>query len=1014
VRLWAGLHTLPPNGTANLHGTPRLDTHDASGNPTYFSKSLLVADTDRPTGDPALERKLREAVRGEVRFDAFTRGLYSTDASHYQIEPLGVVFPRTAEDVEAVMAVAREEGVPVLPRGGGTSQCGQTVGRAIVVDVSRHLTSFEATSEGHVTAEPGLILDHLNSGLSPDGLWFPVDPSTSNRATLGGMAGNNSAGSRSLKYGMMIDNVAAVEAVLPDGRRLWLGEGGQEASLIPNELIALRVLYARDAEEIARTAPQTMRNVAGYAVDRLAPDAENLAQLLVGSEGTLAFFTKLRLRLAPVPRTRVLGVCHFPDLLGALEAVQHIVELGPSAVELVDQNVLRLAGERPDYRTSMKAFVRGAPKALLLVEFAEEASGADLSGKLKQLDELMGTLGYPGSVVRAETPAMQSAVWSVRKAGLSIVMSMAGPRKPISFIEDCAVPLEHLAEYARSVDEIFSRHDAEGTWYAHASVGCLHVRPALNLRDPDDVRRMRAIAEETHEVVRRFGGTHSGEHGDGLLRSEFLTSMLGERMAGLYADVKFAFDPTGLMNPGKIVDAPRMDERSLFRYSTSYAESASDEARRRLPVVLDWSTEGGFLSAVEQCNNNGACRKSDPGVMCPSFRVTQDERHSTRGRANALRLAITGQLGDTGLDSPEMAEAMALCISCKGCKRECPTGVDMAALKLEWQHAQNQKHGISARERLLAELPRRAPFFSKLAPLLNAGASNKVLRRLAESRYGISARRALPRWATNPWRREDGHTQTTAAGTNPPAALFVDTFTRWFEPDVGRAAMDVLSRTREGITEVRYEGRPLCCGRTYLSAGMLDEARHEGERLLGAMLPYAESGIPIVGLEPSCVYTIKDELPRLIPTAEARAVADNIELFEEALDADLEAGHTLPFADQGGLLAKVHGHCHQKAAGTTEATVRLLNRIPGLEAEVIEAGCCGMAGAFGYHAEHYDISMEIGELDVLPAVRATDSAVTIVAPGTSCRAQIHDGADRTAMHPAEVLRSALGDPTGSG
>ena len=947
-----------------------------------------------------LEQRLRTAVRGEVRFDAFTRGLYSTDASHYQIEPLGVVFPESSADVEAVLSVAKEHGVPVLPRGGGTSQCGQTVGRAIVVDVSRHLTGIESVVDGHVDVEPGVVLDHLNAHLQDQKLWFPVDPSTSNRATLGGMAGNNSAGARSLRYGMMIDNVAAVEAVLPDGRRLWLGEGGSEAALIPDELAKLRALYSRDAEEIARTTPKTMRNVAGYAVDRLNPNAENLAQLLVGSEGTLAFFTKLRLRLKPVPRTRVLGVCHFPGVFDALDAVQHIVALGPSAVELVDENVLTLAAERPDFRSAMKTFVRGRPKALLLVEFADESPGVDLSGQLNDLERLIGGLGFPDSVVRAVTPKHQAAVWSVRKAGLSIVMSMAGPRKPVSFIEDCAVPLDRLAEYAHRVDEIFARNGAEGTWYAHASVGCLHVRPALNLKDPGDVRAMRTIAEETHEVVRAFGGTHSGEHGDGLLRSEFLQSMLGDRMVQLFNDVKHTFDPTGMMNPGKIVDPPRMDDRALFRYTPGYAGSA-------LPVVLDWSAEGGFLGAVERCNNNGACRKSDPGVMCPSFRVTQDERHSTRGRANALRLAITGQLGDNGLDSPEMAEAMSLCVSCKGCKRECPTGVDMAALKIEWQHRQNGLKGIPVRERFLAELPRRGPLLSRFAGIVNAVSRNTTLRRIADRVSGISRRRPLPVWSSKPWRDMEAPSAHPSGGPLPHTALFVDTFTRWFEPEIARAAHAVLIKSSEGdVAAVSSKGRPLCCGRTYLSAGMVVEARLEGERLISAMLPYARAGVRIVGLEPSCVYTIKDELPRLIPTADARAVADSLVLFEEAVDADLEAGSVLALRARPGQ-AKVHGHCHQKAAGTTDATVRLLRRIPGLEVESIESGCCGMAGAFGYHAEHYDVSIAMGELDLFPAVRSSPPEVCIVAPGTSCRAQVMDGTGRRAVHAAELLRDAL-------
>jgi FAD/FMN-containing dehydrogenase/Fe-S oxidoreductase len=960
-----------------------------------------MPETRVAPGDPGLERRLRSALRGEVRFDALTRGLYATDASHYQIEPLGVVFPESAEDVESVLRVARDEGVPVLPRGGGTSQCGQTVGRAIVVDVSRHLTGVGSIVDGEIEVEPGVVLDQLNSGLAATHVWFPVDPSTGSRATLGGMAGNNSAGARSLRYGMMVDNVAAVEAVLSDGRRLWLGEGGNEAEVIPNELAALRGLYARDAEEIARRAPRTLRNVAGYNVARLEPSRENLAHLLVGSEGTLAFFTRLRLRLAPLPRTRVLGVCHFGGLLEALDTVQHIVSLGPSAVELVDENVLELAAAHPDYRTAMRSFLRGAPKALLLVEFCDEAPGADLRGKLLELEQLLGSLGFPESVVRADTPAEQAAVWSVRKAGLNIVMSMAGPRKPISFIEDCAVPLENLSEYARRIEDIFGRHDAAGTWYAHASVGCLHVRPALNLRDPDDVRRMRAIAEETHEVVREYGGTHSGEHGDGRLRSEFLESMLGERMAKLFSDVKKTLDPNGLMNPGNIVDPPRMDDRSMFRYSPEYGPA------HELPVVLDWSVEGGLLAAVERCNNNGACRKSDPGVMCPSFRATGDERHSTRGRANALRLAMTGQLGHNGLDSPEMAEAMSLCISCKACKRECPAGVDMAALKLEWQHRQNQRHGVSRRERLLADLPRQAPRLRHVASVINAAGSSVVLRGLAERRFGIAKQRSLPRWSKRPWQDREIGTWEPTKGPFVDTLLFVDTFTRWFEPHVARAAYDVLARTRDSIGGCfPADGRPLCCGRTYLSAGMLDEARREAERLVAYLAPFASLGVRIVGLEPSCVFTVKDEVPRLVPSDEARLVADSLSLFEEAMDTDLAGGATLPFVNEPGRAA-VHCHCHQKAAGAAEATVRLLARVPGLDVAAIESGCCGMAGAFGYHAEHLDISMRMGELDLLPAVRDQDDDTLIVAPGTSCRAQILDGTGRVALHPAEVLRGAL-------
>jgi FAD/FMN-containing dehydrogenase/Fe-S oxidoreductase len=984
-----------------------------------------MPDSRPAPGDPELADRLKATLEGEVRFDAFTRGLYATDASHYQIEPLGVVFPRSIADVEAVMQIAREEGVPVLPRGGGTSQCGQTVGRAVVLDCSRWLTGIggldggwgsEATRSAgtpgadapgaaavgpvdladgpptEIEVQPGVVLDHLNAHLRPTGAWFPVDPSTGSRATLGGMAGNNSAGARSIRYGMMVDNVSAIEVVLPDGRRVWLGEGIDSASVIPTKTAALRALYGREADEIARRAPHTMRNVAGYDLGRLAPERENLAHLLVGSEGTLAFFSRLRLRLAPLPVARVLGVCHFPGLLEALDSVQHLVGLLPSAVELVDRNVLRLAAEHPDHRAAMAGFVRDDPGALLLVEFASTAAGEDLEGKLDGLEGLLADLGYPGSVVRATTAGAQAAVWSVRKAGLNIVMSMAGPRKPISFIEDCAVPLEHLADYARRVEEIFERHGLDGTWYAHASVGCLHVRPALNLKDPNDVALVRSIAEQTHEVVRDYRGTHSGEHGDGLLRSEFLEAMLGRRMVNAFAEVKRTFDPTGIMNPGKIVDPPRMDDRFLFRYPPEYGG-------RALPVVLDWSDSGGLLGAVERCNNNGACRKYQPDVMCPSFRVTHDERHSTRGRANALRLALTDQLGEDALDSPQMAEAMSLCVSCKGCRRECPTGVDMAKMKLEWQHRRNRRDGVRVRERLLASLPRLAPRVQGLRPILDLGARTPGPRLL-----GIAGARRLPRWSRRPWLADE---LPRVRGAD--AVLLVDTFTRWFEPENARAAARVLAAGGwSAMAAGSLAGRPVCCGRTYLSAGMLDEARAEAERMVRVLAPHAHAGAAIVGLEPSCLYTLRDEIPALIAGDDARRLAEQAMLLEEFLDREWAEGRELTFhAHASPTPTLVHGHCHQKAFGGTAATLRMLGRVPGLEPRLIESGCCGMAGAFGYHAEHYDVSMRMGELALLPAVRSAPADALLVADGTSCRAQIEDGTGRRAEHAAVVLDRAL-------
>ena len=1022
-------------------------------------------------GDAGLAARLRREIEGEVWFDPASRGRYSTDASIYQIEPIGVVAPRSAEDIEHAIAVCREAGAPVLARGAGTSQCGQTVGEAVVVDTSRHLDrvlGFDEESR-RVTVQPGIVLDRLNAWLRPKGLFFPVDVSPANRATIGGMAGNNSCGSRSIRYGNMVHNVRAISAILAGGGTVRFGEvSGNLAGFTGDDhysdlIRRMRALGAREADEIARRFPALLRRVGGYNIDTLVPGhtaggvidgvtgrmtgsatgsatggmtggtptGHNMAHLLVGSEGTLGFFTEIELDLQPIPAHRVLGICHFPAFYEAMSATQHIVALDPSAVELVDRTLVELARDIEAFRPTVERFVQGAPDALLLVEFAGEDRTALLS-RLARLVELMADLGFPGAVVEAVEPAFQRAVWDVRKAGLNIMMSMKGDGKPVSFVEDCAVRLEDLAEYTRRLDAVFARHGTRGTWYAHASVGTLHVRPIIDLKVEDGARRMRAIAEECFEMVREYRGSHSGEHGDGIVRSEFHEAMFGPRLVRAFEEVKDAFDPAGLFNPGKIVRPERMDDRELFRYKPGYAP---------LPVEtgLDWSEWGGFDRAVEMCNNNGTCRKSSPGVMCPSYRVTMDERHVTRGRANTLRLALTGQLGPGALVSDAMAETMALCVGCKGCKRECPTGVDMARMKIEYLHQRRKRHGLRLRDRAVAWLPRYAPAASRLAWLVNLRDRVPGLPAATERLLGLSAKRTLPRWRSDPFRAEeipdrrdetvrgatDGErdARTAAApaaahrGSDPsPAArreesevvLFADTFTTWFEPENARAAVRVLEAAGFRVRPAAPppgERRPLCCGRTFLAAGLLDEARRELARTLSALAPFIERGVPIVGLEPSCLLTFRDEALAL--GFEREAGDARFLLFEELIAA---AGSDLalrlrPISARRALL---HGHCHQKAFGVMPALESTLRLVPDLEVVTVASSCCGMAGAFGYEAAHFETSMAMGELDLLPAVRAADRNTVIVAGGTSCRHQIAGGAARQAQHVATVLEQALG------
>src|SRR5215471_8108481 len=798
---------------------------------------------DTISSQPRLEARLRREVRGAVLFDAFSRGRYATDASIYQIEPLGAVVPKSREHAAAAIAIAREEGVPVLPRGAGTSQCGQTVARALVIDCSKHLDRVISVNvEGRrARVEPGVVLDRLNRQLRKDRLFFPVDPSTASRATIGGMTANNSCGSRSLRYGNMVHNVRGIDALLADGTQAWFGEipGNFDNGAMPEryrDLVRqMRALHRREAGEIEQRFPKVLRRVGGYNIDSISDTGHNMAQLLVGSEGTLAFFSEIELELQPIPADRVLGICHFPSFYGAMAATQKIVELGPSAVELVDRTMIDLSRDIPMFRAVVDRFVRGEPAALLLTEFAGD-DPADNLRRLKALVELMGDLGFADSVVEATDPAFQQAVWEIRAQGLNIMMSMKGDGKPISFLEDCAVQLEDLADYTDRLTRIFEKHGTYGTWYAHASVGCLHVRPVLNVKQELEVKKMRAIAEEAFAMVREYKGSHSGEHGDGLVRSEFHETMFGGRIVRAFEEIKDTFDPTGLFNPGKIVRAAKMDDRSLFRFKPDY---------RPLPIetALDWSEWGGFAAAAEMCNNNGACRAHDAGVMCPSFQATGDEQHLTRGRANTLRLALTGQLGPDALVAEDMRETMDLCISCKGCKRECPTGVDMARMKIEFLHHYRKRHPLTARDRLFAYLPRYAPYTSRLASMMNLRNRLPRLAAHGERRFGLSARRQLPRWSARPYRG-------TSSGSGREVVLLVDTFNRYFEPENAHAAERVLKRAGYRVVSPDpARGRPFCCGRTFLTAGLVDEARHEARRTLDALAPHVAPGTPIVGLE---------------------------------------------------------------------------------------------------------------------------------------------------------------------
>lgn len=997
----------------------------------------VAAATNEVAG--RLAQRLAQDTQGEVLFSPADRGRYATDASIYQEMPVGVFVPRAAEDIPLAIDICRDLKVPIVPRGGGTSQCGQTVGAGLVIDNTKHVRNILEVDPVARTAvvEPGLVLDHLNAELKKHGLWYPVDVSTSAQATLGGMAGNNSCGSRSIAWGNMVHNVLGMDAWTADGELLRFGRFDEATGRVRAIGEQVRAMATELAPEIDAMWPKVLRRVAGYNLDVFrnqnprpytADGSVNLAHLLVGSEGTLAVTRSLKLQLSPLPRAKVLGVVNFPTFYKAMDTAQHIVRLGEgtlTAVELVDRTMIELSLQNPAFAPVIRGAVIGQPDAVLLVEFSGEEK-APLVRHLDRLVELMGDLGLPNSVVRLEDDGPQKALWEVRKAGLNIMMSLKGDGKPVSFIEDCAVPLEHLAEYTDALTQVFRKHGSRGTWYAHASVGTLHVRPILDMRR-EGAPRMRQIAEEASALVRKYRGAYSGEHGDGLCRGEWIQWQFGPRITEAFGRIKQLFDPQRLLCPRRMVEAPRMDDTRLMRFPPGY---------RVIPLqpALDWSawnvqndpaTErtttpgtggdpaGGFAKAVEMCNNNGHCRKFDAGTMCPSYRATRDEKHLTRGRANTLRLALSGQLGPEGLVNPEVREALDLCVSCKGCKRDCPTGVDMAKMKVEFLHHWHQKHGRSWKDRLIARLPDYASKAARFAPLLNLRNRVPLFARIGEKLLGFSAQRSLPEWRGDHFFGKSHGTATReeVLAAAKPVVLFVDTFNGFFESENGEAALRVLRAAGYTVhLAAKQDGDGhLCCGRTYLATGQVEEARRKAGEVAQALRPFAERGIAIVGLEPSCLLTLRDEHLSLGLGEPAKLIAAHAFLLEEFLARELDAGRLEALRGKLQPVAQpilVHGHCHQKAFDAVSPVLRLLQLIPGARPSLIESSCCGMAGAFGYEASHYEVSMKMAELSLLPAVRQSPDAI-VVADGTSCRHQIRDGADREAVHAVALLAKQL-------
>ncbi len=971
---------------------------------------------ERPPVDvAALRAALATAVRGEVRCERLDRALYSTDASVYQIVPLGVVLPRDAADVVATLKVCADFGVPLTARGGGTSQAGQCIGPGVILDCSKYLHNILEVNaaERWVRVEPGCVLDDLNQHVKPLGLQFAPDISTANRATLGGMIANNSSGTHSLIHGKTIDHVLELRVLLADGsvvelRPLDEMELDKKTRQQDQEGACYRVvrqLAAEHAAEIDRRYPKILRRVGGYNLDAFVPRpgaAFNLAQLFVGSEGTLGVVLEAKLRLVELPRAKALLVVQFADLLDALAAVPAILAHCPAAVEVMDRYILDCTKLNAD-AARLRDFLRGDPGAILVIEFYADAA-AELPGRLAALEADLRGRGCGEHHHPATDAAAQARIWKLRTLALGLSMAEKGDAKAISFVEDTAVAPEHLRDYIAEFLQIIARQGTTAGVYAHASVGCLHVRPIVDLKTAEGLRRFEAIAAEVAELVLKYGGALSGEHGDGLVRSPFQAKMFGPTLYEAFRTLKYTFDPRGLFNPGKVVDAPPLTAN--LRYGPAYVTPD-------VPTTFDFSSDGGVVRAAELCAGVGECRKRRGGTMCPSFQATRDEQHSTRGRANTLRLALTGQLGLTGLTDPAVLDALDLCLECKACKSECPTNVDMARLKAEVLHQHGRRHGLPLRHRVFGHVATLSQWGCRLAPLSNWSARGWLGRWLNERLLGIDRRRRPPRFAARPFLRRPQVRDVAPANGQPQVLLFPDTFMNFHEPDIGLAALEVLRRLGQHVTPDLPDGLR-CCGRPMISNGLLDaavaNARHNVERLF----PWADAGRPIVACEPSCILTIKDDYPALLQGEQRRralAVAAQCFTFEEFAEKAITEAGTAFALRPGPKRVLLQGHCHQCALVGIGPALRLLRRIPGAEVSDLDAGCCGMAGSFGYEREHYEVSRLVGEQRLFPALRQADADAVVVAPGFSCRLQIEHFTGRRALHPASLLRSLL-EPQG--
>ncbi len=953
-----------------------------------------------------LELELREVVKGEVSFDNFTLGIYATDSSIYQIMPVAVVLPRDEKDVISAVRTALKYDLSILPRGAGTSLGGQAAGRSLVIDFSKYMNQVLEVNvkDKWVRVQPGIVLDELNSFLKKYGLHFAPDPATGSRATIGGMIGNNSSGAKSLVYGITRDHVLETRTLLPDGtvlnfKEFPILEYQQKPEKLNSrefELIAgFRKIIDENQDEIIKAYPKVMRRVQGYNLDSFVnTDNWNLSDLITGSEGTLGVVLNAKLNLEPLPSHKILCTVHFADLIECIGSVAPILEHRPSAVEILDEDLVVLA--RNNFSIApLCGWIEGDPKGILVVEFF----GNSEQEVMKKAEALVADLkkqkkGFAWPIL-SETEE-QDKVWAVRKNGLGIMTGIKGDRKPIAFIEDASIPIENLPEYIDLVLKFCKERDVPVIMYAHASVGLIHVRPMLNLKEQADIDKMKAIARYSFDLVKKYGGSISGEHGDGRTRSPFLEEYFGPKLYGAIKEVKKLFDPAGLMNPGVIVDPDPMDTN--LRYGPDY----------RIPDIsteYNYREDGSFAAAVEMCAGVGACRQNLVGLMCPSYRATRDEEHSTRGRANALRLAMTGQMGTDGMDSPELFEIMDLCLSCKGCKSECPSHVDMAKLKGEFLQKYREKNGTSLRDKFVSGSTTMAKRMSGWkAPIVNGIQKTMLFRRTLQWMAGVDSRRILPSYAKTTLHRWYDNRPGACRQQTKRVVLFDDTYMNYHETSVGISAVELLESCGYEVILAKAG----CCQRPSISHGFLKKAKKEGEKTLLNLKKFIDDGLQVVVCEPGCASALTDDLPDLIDNEElGNSIRKNVMMIDVFLENEIKAGRCNTEFSSSFNKLMIHGHCHQKSLYGTTAMERVLSRIPGLEVEVLDSGCCGMAGSFGYEKEHYELSMKVGEDRLFPAIRKKEAETGLVACGFSCRHQISDATGVKAKHWVEVFRGSV-------